>query len=102
MLTDFGRPGRALVICALAIAPGLGWYLASRIVSLRSAASTAALTDRTHSPETQPPRSYSTSFPLAENPFSEGGNWINGRVDGLDWADVRSTPGFAYGTESGT
>jgi hypothetical protein len=39
---------------------------------------------------------YTTSFPLTENPISEGGNWINGGTVGLDWANVRTTPGFAY------
>lgn len=43
-------------------------------------------------------RSYSTNFPLTENPISEGGNWINGDLVGLDWFDVRTTPGFAFGT----
>lgn len=46
-------------------------------------------------------RAYTTNFPLTENPISEGGKWINGRKDGLDWADVRTTPGLAFGTEVG-
>lgn len=45
---------------------------------------------------------YTTSFPLTENPISEAANWVNGKATGLDWADVRTTPGFAFGTESGT
>lgn len=45
---------------------------------------------------------YSTNFTLTENPISEGGKWINGKVVGLDWADVATSPGLAYGTESGT
>ena len=48
------------------------------------------------------PRSYSTVFPNTENPISEGGNWINGKATGLDWADIRSTSGLAFGTESGS
>jgi hypothetical protein len=47
-------------------------------------------------------RTYTTSFPLAENPISEGANWVNGKATGLDWADVQTAPGFASGTESGT
>jgi hypothetical protein len=47
-------------------------------------------------------RTYTTSFPLTENPISEGTNWVNGKATGLDWADVRTTPGLASGTESGT
>ncbi len=46
--------------------------------------------------------SYTTNFPLTENPISEGGKWINGKVSGLDWANVRTTPGFAFGTETDT
>ncbi len=46
--------------------------------------------------------SYTTNFPLTENPISEGGKWINGKVTGLDWANVRTTPGFAFGTQTDT
>jgi hypothetical protein len=46
-------------------------------------------------------RTYTTNFPLTENPISEGGKWINGRKHGLDWTDVRTTSGFAFGTEIG-
>ena len=42
--------------------------------------------------------SYSTSFPNAENPLSEGGNWINGQVVGLDWHNARSLPGKGFGS----
>ena len=35
-----------------------------------------------------PVRSYSTNFELDENPISEGGMWLNGRKDGIDWIDV--------------
>ncbi|HTQ53094.1 MAG TPA: hypothetical protein VMI94_01465 [Bryobacteraceae bacterium] len=44
---------------------------------------------------------YATRFPHAENPISEGGKWLNGHADGLDWTDVRTTPRFAFGTEIG-
>jgi hypothetical protein len=47
-------------------------------------------------------RSYVTRFPLAEDPISEGGQWVNGRKEGLDWADVCTRAGLAYGTEPGT
>ena len=49
-----------------------------------------------------PARTYTTKFPLKENPISESGNWINGKAVGLDWTDVQTTPGLAFGTESGT
>jgi hypothetical protein len=44
---------------------------------------------------------YTTNFPLTENPISEGGHWINGLTNGLDWTDVATTPGKAFGTQTG-
>ena len=44
---------------------------------------------------------YTTNFPLNENPISEGGHWINGLTNGIDWADVATTPGKAFGTQTG-
>jgi hypothetical protein len=58
--------------------------------------------------ETTPPagaklqRTYMTSFPVAENPLSESGNWIDGGRAGHDWASVQTAPGLAFGTESGS
>ena len=40
---------------------------------------------------------YATNFPLTEDPISEGGNWINGKTVGLDWKNVATIPGLAYG-----
>lgn len=54
------------------------------------------------SPSTGMPRTYATSFPLTENPISENGNWINGGTVGLDWTNVQTTTGLAFGTESGS
>ncbi|HLZ30731.1 MAG TPA: carbohydrate-binding protein [Chloroflexota bacterium] len=45
---------------------------------------------------------YTTSFPATENPISEGGAWLNGKAVGVDWHDVRTTPGSAFGTQDGT
>ena len=45
--------------------------------------------------------SYTTTFPFIENPISEGSVWTNGHTIGLDWSDVRTTPGLAFGTQSG-
>jgi hypothetical protein len=45
---------------------------------------------------------YATNFSLTENPISEAGKWINGKVTGLDWADVRTTPGLAFGNQTDT
>jgi hypothetical protein len=47
-------------------------------------------------------QTYTTDFPLTENPISEGGKWINAGVVGLDWNNVATTPGFAFGTVPGT
>jgi hypothetical protein len=47
-------------------------------------------------------RRYTTTFPLTENPISEGGKWINGQTTGLDWHDVSTTPGLAIGHQSGS
>jgi hypothetical protein len=45
-------------------------------------------------------RSYSTRFQLDEDSISEGGMWINGGTDGLDWVDVVTKNGVAYGGRS--
>lgn len=47
-------------------------------------------------------RTYSTRFAGTENAISEGGKWINGKITGLDWANVATSHGLAFGTESGT
>jgi hypothetical protein len=46
-------------------------------------------------------RTYTTSFPLTENPISEAGSWVNGGTVGLDWSDVSTTPGLAIGNQVG-
>jgi hypothetical protein len=52
--------------------------------------------------------SYSTSFPLTENPISEGGKWVNGGsggsgTPGIDWTNILTVSGVeAYGSNSGT
>jgi hypothetical protein len=45
-------------------------------------------------------RSYSTRFQLDEDPISEGGKWINGGKDGIDWFNVITKNGVAYGAVS--
>jgi len=39
---------------------------------------------------------YSTTFNFTENPISDGGKWINGKADGLDWNNPRTVPGEAF------
>jgi hypothetical protein len=47
-------------------------------------------------------RTFTTDFPRTEQPISEGGNWECGKTLGVDWADVATKQGLAYGLESGT
>jgi hypothetical protein len=58
-------------------------------------------TPTTPAPAAQPPaphrESYSTKFPKAEDPISEGGRWIGGKTAGLDWGNVSTKPGYATG-----
>lgn len=45
-------------------------------------------------------RSYATRFEQDEEPISEEGMWLNGRKDGIDWCDVLSREGHAFGEVS--
>ncbi|MFN8631834.1 MAG: hypothetical protein U0838_16405 [Chloroflexota bacterium] len=45
-------------------------------------------------------RSYQTTFPDNETPISEGGLWLNGRKDGIDWCDVLTNNGVVFGEVS--
>ncbi len=45
----------------------------------------------------KPVRSYSTRFQTDETPISERGIWLNGKKDGIDWTDIVSRNGVAYG-----
>jgi len=58
------------------------------------------MTDRTTGgpAETRVPvRTFSTRFEHDESPLSEDGMWLNGRKDGIDWADVITRDGLAHG-----
>ena len=66
-------------------------YIANRSITALPMASTTS----------SAANSYSTNFPHAKNPISEGGKWVSGKKHGLDWADVAVIPGFAFGTEIG-
>jgi hypothetical protein len=46
-------------------------------------------------------RTYSSLFPLTENPISDGGQWINGGTVGLDWTNVSTAGGQAIGHQVG-
>jgi len=43
---------------------------------------------------------YTTAFPAAENPISEGGKWIDGAVVGLDWSNCASAGGMIQGRQN--
>lgn len=47
-------------------------------------------------------RTYTTNFPLTENPISESGNWTQrGLAEGGSWCNPRTTPGIFFGTQTG-
>src|SRR5271157_3059098 len=68
------------------------WPLVTRGVNMLSAASPQTVTHGT----------YTTNFPLTEKPISEGGKWECGRTVGLDWVDIETIPGHAFGLQLGT
>jgi hypothetical protein len=41
-------------------------------------------------------------FAGTANPLSDGGIWIQGATDGIDWADAQLSSGLACGTQPGT
>ena len=48
-------------------------------------------------------QTYSTSFPLTENPISEKGKWVGGQsADGNLWGNVQTSGGMAYGVSEPT
>ena len=44
-------------------------------------------------------RTYTTSFPLMENPISEGGSWVDGEAVGREWSNVETGQGRATGLQ---
>lgn len=51
-------------------------------------------------PQIKSVNSYATRFQTDEDPISEGGKWINGGKDGIDWYNVITKHGVAYGAVS--
>lgn len=45
---------------------------------------------------------YHTTFPLTENPISEGGVYSLGGTDGVDWTNPATTTNKVFGTQTGT
>jgi hypothetical protein len=50
-----------------------------------------------HPLQTRIYQNYWTHLPLTENPVSQGSQWLNGAVDGLDWNDCYTTKNFIGG-----
>ena len=71
----------------------------TQAAALCTNATTAQGTDA-RGPKVASVRSYSTRFQLNEDPISEGGKWINGGEDGIDWHNVITKNGVAYGAVS--
>jgi hypothetical protein len=42
---------------------------------------------------------YSTNFPANENPISEGAKWVNGKVVGGSWNNIRTSSGKAFAAQ---
>ena len=81
---------RALALSSFAIALVFVMLLLNRAMKGKS------IRPRTSSaPRTQ--RTYTTNFPLTENPISESENWTDGHAVGLDWSNIQTTAGRAYG-----
>jgi hypothetical protein len=79
-------------------------FALSCIAALRSIFQDNTLTTPTMHPieptaVASPGRAYFTSFPETERPISQDKLWINGGTVGLDWADVRTSRGLAFGVD---
>ncbi len=59
----------------------------------RRACSIDQLEEQSMTEKRVPVRSYSTRFEHDEDPISEGGMWINGQTDGIDWIDCMTQNG---------
>jgi hypothetical protein len=97
--------GIALWGNAKRIMRGLGMLLAAGLPQFVSTASFGlAFLEEAHAQGMapnpgNPARVFSTTFPLTENPVSEGGVWQH---SGYRWKQVRTIAGHAVGTQSGT
>jgi hypothetical protein len=90
MSSGISKYKHAITLFLVMVAVALVWWLKNKYP---------------YEPETTPVEKYgkySTNFPNAENPIKEGSKWISGKAIGSDWSDVRTNPGFAYGTQSGS
>jgi hypothetical protein len=100
-LMEIKDPKRNFVIGPQAIAALIAvllLYLATRGLTTLPIACTTAGTPTTLGTS----RTYTTKFARTENPISGNDNWVNGNAKGIDWANVATMAGLAYGTESGS
>jgi hypothetical protein len=84
------------------IVRGVGMLLATVLPRVVWAASVGlALLEGSHAQGVAPnaERRFSTTFPMTENPISEGGVWHH---SGYRWKQVRTVAGHAVGTQTGT
>lgn len=76
-------------------------FFAGFLCGCQGSNSTASVS--TGAPPPPKAHSYSTMFPLTENPISESGNWLGGADAGGNlWGNVRTAPGLAYGASEPT
>jgi hypothetical protein len=102
-----GRLIMALLLLLLVVGVGAWWthkHNSQREMYLSSAFRFPA-DEHTEPP---PPRTYTTSFSTTENPLSENHNFVNAGTcgdsalcAGANGSNVRSTPGLAFGTQTG-
>jgi hypothetical protein len=74
--------------------------LISAILILSAPAVMSAQPTDARGPRVRAVKSYTTRFQLDEDPISEGGKWINGGKDGMDWYNVITKSGLAHGAVS--
>lgn len=77
-------------------------FLALSGIVCLAACEVGSTTDRQVQSPPQPPHTYTTNFPLNEDPISENKVWINGGDTGLDWTNIQTRNGLAFGTQTGS
>jgi hypothetical protein len=106
---------KIVIVIAMAMVAGCGVYLAhfvkgSEDTSAEGNQSMASVAASEGVRRLRPFKghSYSTTFPLTENPISEGTVWIGGEAageacaDGQCWGNMQTVPGEAFGVSEPT
>lgn len=73
-------------------------YCSWRRVSSRRAFKAHCSQPRFVVPATPAGTAFQTSFTATEDPISESGKWVNGLAVGLDWNNVKTASGNAFGS----